>query len=119
MSTIVMVLICVAVVTIIGLRVYFEHKEETDKEDATKEDVFADLQAFVINPKESTATPIAIEEKPENQPVSDTPNPAVIEVEPINSTAAEAELKPKKKRYYYPKKKKAAIKKAVKKQNKK
>lgn len=118
MSTIVMVLICVAVVTIIGLRVYFEHKEETDKEDATKEDVFADLQAFVINPKESTATPVAIEEKPENQPVSDTPNPAIIEVEPINSAAAKAELKPKKKKRYYGKKK-LAIKKAVKKQNKK
>lgn len=116
MSTIVIVLICAAIVALIGLRAYFEHKEESESKDQSKEDVFADLQAFVINPTESEVTP---DEKPENQPVADVSNPTILEVEPINSAAAVTETKPKKKRYYYPKKKKAAIKAKPKKQTKK
>lgn len=100
MSTIVIVSVCAAIAAIIGLRVYFEHRQEDD------EDVFSDLQSFVINPTESTVTPVAIEEKPENQPIAEAPSPTFADVENINSAEAQAEAKPKKKkRYYYPKKK--------------
>ena len=106
MSTIVIVSICAAIAAVIGLRVYFEHKEEKELEKAGNEDAFSDLQAFVMNPYESTDTPVAIEEKPENQPVAEAPSPTFADVENINSTEAQAEAKPKKKkRYYYPKKK--------------
>lgn len=108
MSTIVIVSVCAAIAAVIGLRVYFEHKEERELENSSKEDVFSDLQAFVINPTESTITPAVVEQ--ENQHVADTQVPAIVNVEPINSPAGLAETKPKKKRYYYPKKKKAAIK---------
>lgn len=118
MSTIVIVSVCAAIAAVIGLRVYFEHKQEKELEDSTKEDVFSDLQSFVINPIESEVTPVAIEEKTQNEPITDTPPQSIIEVEPINSTVALTETKPKKKRYY-PKKKKAAIKAKPKNQNKK
>lgn len=118
MSTIVIVSICAAIAAVIGLRVYFEHKHEKELENANKEDVFSDLQSFIINPTESVTTPVAIEEKPESKPAVDTPSPSIIDVEPINSAVALAETKPKKKRYY-PKKKKAAIKAKPKNQNKK
>lgn len=109
MSTIVIVSICAAIAAIIGLRVYIEHKQEKELEKAGNEDAFSDLQAFVINPHESTVTPVAIEEKSENEPVAEAPSPTFADIENINSAEAQAEAKPKKKkRYYYPKKKQAA-----------
>lgn len=119
MSTTVIILVCTAIAALIGLRTYFEHKEEKESENTGKEDVFSDLQSFIINPVQSTGTPVAVEEKVENEHVVDTQAPAVVEVESINSAAALEETKPKKKRYYYPKKKKAAIKAKPKNQNKK
>ena len=101
MSTIVIVSICTAIAAVIGLRVYIEHKQEKQEEN----DIFADLQMFVVNPQESSVTPAAVEEKPENQPVAEAPSPTFVDVENINSAAAKAELKPKKKKRYYGKRK--------------
>lgn len=119
MSTIIIVSVCAAVAAIIGLRVYFEYKEEKEFE-KLKQQVEEDRKnaaRFIQEEVLAANQPIAIEETPQNQPKVDTPNPAIIDMEPINSAVAEAELKPKKKRRYYGKKK-AAIKAKPKKQNK-
>lgn len=104
MSIIVIVSICAAIAALIGLRVYIEHKQEDDKQlenIGKEEEAFYNLQAFVINPQESTALPSTVEEKSENQPKVDTPNPTFVDVENVNSAAALAENKPKKKKRYY------------------
>lgn len=93
MSTILIVSICVAIAALIGLRVYFEYRQEDDKQVENigkEEDAFYDLQAFVTNPQEPTVTPVA-----------ETPNPTFVDVEPVNSAAAVKEVKQRKKKRYY------------------
>lgn len=117
MSTIVIVSVCVAIAAVIGLRVYFEQKEEKEFE-KLKQQVEEDKKTagiFVQEEAIAAEQPVAIDE-----PKADIITAPLVDIEPINSAAAELELKPKKKkRYYYPKKKKAAIKATPKKQDKK
>ena len=95
MSTIVIVSVCVAIAAVIGLRVYFEQKEEKEfeklkqqvEEDKKNAAIFVQEEAIVVQ------QPVQVEAQPE----------APIHVEEV---AVVAEPKPKKKkRYYYPKKK--------------
>lgn len=105
MSTIVILSVCVAIAAVIGLRVYFEQQEEKAFE-KLKQQVEEDKKnagIFVQEEVIAAHQPVAIDE-----PKVDLPNTGIIDVEPVNSATAEAELKPKKKkRYYYPKKKQA------------
>lgn len=95
MSTIVIVSVCVAIATVIGLRVYFEQKEEKELQ-KLKQQVEEDKKNAAIFVQEEA---IAVQQpvQVEAQPVA----PAHVE-----EVAVVAEPKPKKKkRYYYPKKK--------------
>lgn len=94
MSTIVIVSVCVAIAAVIGLRVYFEQKEEKEFE-KLKQQVEEDKKTAAIFVQEEA---IAIQQ------------PVQVEAEPlapvhVEEVAVVAEPKPKKKRYYYPKKK--------------
>lgn len=97
MSTIIIVSVCVAIATVIGLRVYFEQQEEKEFE-KLKQQVEEDKKnAAIFVQEEAIAVqqPVQVEAQPE----------APVHVEEV---AVVAEPKPKKKRYYYPKKKQAA-----------
>lgn len=105
MSITIIVIVSALMAVLIGAKIYFEYRqEEAHKEAKQQEDVFSDLQSYVINPHEFAGE---VKDQPAvvEQPKADTPEP--VEVQDINSAAAleEAKPKPKKKKRYYGKQK--------------
>lgn len=96
MSITVIVILATVIGVLVGVKVYFEHKEEQSIKEAVKHDPFEDLHTLVINPIEPQIT------TPETQ------TPTLAEIETTNSIPVVVEQKPKKKKRYYPKKKQDA-----------
>lgn len=109
MSTTIIVSICAAIAAIIGLKVYFEHKDEKELE-KLKQQVEEDRKNTArFSQEEAIAVDQPLVEETKVDVIS---LPVQEEVKPLDAVVEKVQLKKKR---YYPKKKKST----VKKQNKK
>ena len=108
MSITVIVVLTILISTLVGIKVYLEHREEDKLKNELNNGDFSDLQNLILDSEK----PIIVEEKEENQLKVEDPSPVFLEADYINSYEASKESKPKKaKRKYYPKNKKTQSKK--------
>lgn len=92
MSITLIVVISALMASLIGLKIYFENKQEEQlKAIENTEEVFDDLKTIVVNATEPALTV--------EQPTVVDFTPTTEEVKPVDQTVAE--VKPKKKRRYY------------------
>lgn len=117
MSITLIVIVSTVMASLIGLKIYFEYRQEKQLEKAKqdleketkKETHFTQEEALVAH------QPVITEEPQESKPKFDLVNPTYAGIENINSEAVLKENKPKtKKKRYYPSKSKKSQNKKIK-----
>ncbi len=94
MSVTIIVILMAVVAALVGVKVYLEYREEKKLEETKKDDVFEDLNTYIVNPVKNEI--VVVEEKEEIKVVENPVDFKTTDPEP----AVEVEKKKPKKRYY-------------------